>query len=306
MKRSLLIVILLISVGAVCGADRTAVAGIDGSHLSSRAGTREKAVRAQGRDDQWIAHETDNFCIYCTGQTNAVQIGARCESLLVEVSRKWLGASAETKWSARCCVVVHASLAGYLQAVGRGGQQTLGCSSIGIDCQKVVSRRIDIRGDWPNALAEALPHELTHVVIADAFADHAMPRWADEGIAVLSDSNEKQGRHRQDLMLALRQQMTVPLGQLMVETESPSTQQRPAFYGQSASLVDFLVERGTPSDFFAFVRQASRQGYDSALRERYGIRDVAQLEQLWKLHVTETASSPRSNVEPARLVVGRQ
>ena len=59
------------------------------------------------------------------------------------------------------------------------------------DQGRTVLRRIDVRADasdWSNA---ALPHELTHVVLGERFGGHALPRWADEGIAMLSESREK-------------------------------------------------------------------------------------------------------------------
>jgi len=202
--------------------------------------------------------------------------------------------------------VFHPSLASYLQAVGREGRQTLGCSSVTIDRGKVLSRRIDIRGDRSNSLREALPHELTHVILADLFADRPLPRWADEGIAVLSDTPEKQGKHRRDLISALHQQGVVRVADLLMRSENPSAFQRAAFYGQSASLVDFLVSRGTPRGFLAFVRQGSQRGYDLALRDTYGIRDVGHLEQLWRLHVVDIAAQSPSSVQPVSFTTHRQ
>jgi hypothetical protein len=40
-----------------------------------------------------------------------------------------------------------------------------------------------------------LPHEITHVVLADRFNTKPMPRWADEGMAVLTEPVEKKQAH---------------------------------------------------------------------------------------------------------------
>lgn len=256
-------------------------------------------------DHGWLEHQTGNFHICCVSPVDPIAVGTSCEALCEELCRKWLGGAQTAEWSSPCSVVFHPSLASYLRAVGREGQQTLGCSSVTVDRGKVLSRRIDIRGDRPDSLSEALPHELTHVILADLFADQPLPRWADEGVAVLSDSAEKQGRHRRDLVSALDQQKVAPVADLLTRSENPSAFHKAAFYGQSASLVEFLVARGTPSGFLTFVRQGSRYGYDLALRNTYGIQNVGHLERLWRLHVADAAARSQSRVEPASFAVDR-
>ena len=49
----------------------------------------------------------------------------------------------------------------------------------------------------------ALPHELTHLILADRFSPRQVPRWSDEGMAVLADPAEKQRLHLRDLRQAL-------------------------------------------------------------------------------------------------------
>ena len=52
---------------------------------------------------------------------------------------------------------------------------------------KVWRRQIIVRGDKPAEIKRVLGHELTHVILADRFPTKQIPRWADEGIAVLSE-----------------------------------------------------------------------------------------------------------------------
>ena len=71
-----------------------------------------------------------------------------------------------------------------------------GHSSIRTDGPRVLSRRIDLHcGDVPNLLAAVLPHETTHVTLAGQFGDRPVARWADEGMAVLTEPREKVERH---------------------------------------------------------------------------------------------------------------
>ena len=45
--------------------------------------------------------------------------------------------------------------------------------------------------DIDRILASGLPHEVTHVILADLFPQQQIPRWADEGMAVLTEPREK-------------------------------------------------------------------------------------------------------------------
>ena len=69
--------------------------------------------------------------------------------------------------------------------------------------------------------------------------------------------------------------------ELMNLEQYPSLDRQGTFYGQSASLVNFLVARGGTSKFLQFVEQATSVGYDRALRDVYAIQSVNELEMQW-------------------------
>jgi hypothetical protein len=210
-------------------------------------------------------------------------IGRSCESLREELTRKWLGDAATKQiWPARCYVVIHPSTASYLREVGADGSKTLGSSLTRTDDGRVISRRIDLRGDVAEPMRAALPHEVTHVVLADAFASDELPRWADEGMAMLSDPPEKLAGHARDLDGAMANRRLLRIGELFIVDSYPTGDDRAAFYGESASLVRFFAARKQPSLIIGFVHRAVRDGYDAALREVYGIQDVGQLERFRK------------------------
>lgn len=235
---------------------------------------------------------TANFIVQSTQSTAAANaLGAQCETLLAELKGKWFGSSdpvvdalgaAQTTstWTPKCVVVIHDTPASYLHWVP-GGERTVGSSWIESSQGKIVTRRIDIRGDKPNWFEGALPHELIHVLLADRFRAKPPGRWAEEGWAILVDPTEKQFRHDTDLRRALARGEHFRLGEMLELTEYPGAERITAFYGQSASLVRFLAERRTPADFSAFLKRAASHGYDAALREHYGIDGVADLESRW-------------------------
>jgi hypothetical protein len=150
------------------------------------------------------------------------------------------------------------------------------------DQGRIISRRIDLRSDRPDPLREALPHELTHVVLADTFPEQLCPLWADEGLAVLADIASKRAGFRQDLAEALDRGETFAMAELLRLDNYPAAHRQQVFYGQSLSLVEFLLRRKDAETFCTFVRRATSHGYDAALAEAYGISDVGELERLWR------------------------
>ncbi len=136
---------------------------------------------------------------------------------------------------------------------------TFGCSRItfGPD-ERIAARRIDLRGDDGERASSALAHELSHVILADYFGRRSLPRWADEGVAVLADSTNKQARHHADLQDAITGNKVLTFGFLAALESPPSTDRVAVFYGQSASLARFLAHRKTPHDFLSFVAISQR------------------------------------------------
>jgi hypothetical protein len=210
-------------------------------------------------------------------------IGRACESLRTQLTRKWLGDIPAANWaSARCYVVIHPSMASYLREVGSAGSGTLGSSLTKTENRQIVSRRIDLRGDVADPLTAALPHELTHVILADAFAGEELPRWADEGMAMLADPPAKLAGHYRDFDAAVAEHRLFHLAELFSKQEYPNADGRTVFYGESVSLVSYLVSRRSPADFVRFLHLSLKSDCDASFRAIYGIDGLAQLERLWR------------------------
>jgi hypothetical protein len=215
------------------------------------------------------------------GGPPADEVLQRCRHLRLELQRVWLGAASGDAWRPTCDVVLHATRGNYLQAVGRGGGQTLGSSFVEFTKGRIASRRIDLLVDQQGHIS-ALPHELTHVVLADQFGGRQPPRWIDEGIATMADSVEKRTLHQRDCRSALRDGTALRVIDLLRLEQFTAPQQVPAFYGQSLSLVRFLAEQDEPKRIVEFADAALEQGYDRALQQHYAIEDVAALERHWR------------------------
>ena len=244
---------------------------------------QQMSMSAARPNSAWQLQTTDNFCICCSTAVDSASIGRACESLREQLSRQWLGDDARQQpWISRCYVVVHPTMASYLCEVGLAGSRTLGSSITRTEHGQVVSRRIDLRGDITDPLKATLPHELTHVILADAFAGEELPRWADEGVAMLADPAEKLAGHARDLQTAISDQKLFHVAELFATGEYPAADGRTVFYAESSSVVRYLVSRKSSADFLRFVHLALRSGYNDALHQVYAIDNMGQLERLWR------------------------
>ena len=232
---------------------------------------------------QWYVLESDNFEIRCEKTAApAKALAEQAESLRESLASKWLGKPSADRWQPACQIFLYASKRSYVGAVGPGSERTAGSSLVNVDKGQISGRRIDLLGDDAEFLSAALPHELTHVLLRDRFVSTAPPRWADEGMATLADTEAKQGRHRKDLMAALADGTTFHPANLLAMDDYPRADRFGAFYGESVSLTKFLVERATPQQFVDFVERAKQVGYDAALQSCYGINGARELDREWR------------------------
>lgn len=242
------------------------------------------AAATVSRSGPWWIAETANFQVCCLrGSQQAVETARACERLRACLCRQWLGDQVQP-WPVRCQIVLHTSLEGYLRAVP-GGHATRASAAWKINAEgAIVSRRIDVRAGSPQ-VAEwfdgGMPHEMTHLVLADRFAPFNLPLWADEGLATLADPWDKQQLHLADVVTARMRQTHFRLAELLTAADHCPLDRRAAFYGQSLSLVRFLLKRGNGADLLAFLASARSDGYDRALEAHYGIAGLGECERLW-------------------------
>jgi hypothetical protein len=260
---------------------------------------RPDCVCERCRATPWKSYETDNFrCLWHGNRNDIPEICGQCESLRESLHLVWLGAKPTERWSPKCDVVLFSDDASYFRQVGPAGSNTVASALVSNRNHKVAVRRVDVRRTNQQWSEGPFAHELTHIVIADRLDVAHLPRWADEGMATLADSMAKQERHHRDLVQAFQRGTVFRLGQLLSATDYPAQNQWGAFYGQSVSLVKFLVERDSPARFVEFLETARKDGYASALQSIYHIADVAALERQWRRAVTE--SDPVSVVKLVR------
>lgn len=223
-----------------------------------------------------------NFAVHGGTQEQAVAIARHAEEIRQRAFAELLGVERPTRWRVPCEIHVHATPAAFAAAVGGPPATARGATSIEFTGAEVSLRRIDVMGEASGAIPDALAHELVHVVLADHFTSGPPPRWADEGLAVLFDPAATQRAHDTDFRTAARRGMAWSAAELMRLEEYPHEAGRQrVFYGQSAALVRWLLERRDTATFIRFLDDCVSDGDRAALARHYGLESFAQLEQSW-------------------------
>jgi len=130
----------------------------------------------------------------------------------------------------------------------------------------------------PGFLSSLLPHEMTHLILADFMAPATVPLWLTEGFAQWEQDGRK------SIRLAPGQGFTLK-DLLVADIRQDSDQQRVAiFYAQSASVVGFMIGQYGGTAFGTFCK-ALRDGKttEAALVTAYSsdIPSLDVLEQKW-------------------------
>lgn len=142
----------------------------------------------------------------------------------------------------------------------------------------VIRARVSIHQDNArNHLSQLLPHEVTHVILAELIPGKVAPRWIDEGLACLSEDRETIGRYIHRALQALRTNTILSTQYVMERSEYPEPNARELFYSQSVALTSFLLSLGKASQFVCFAHHALSHGssYEQALGRYYAISTYA-------------------------------
>jgi hypothetical protein len=230
-----------------------------------------------------VAEAPRNVVVHGTSRARAGEIAAFAERIRNEAFERLLGIERPDRWAARCAIHVHAAPDSFADAVGMPPVGSRGATSIDFAGDAVASRRIDVMGDGPDVIPDALAHEIVHVVLADHFVHAPPPRWADEGLAVLFDDSGKQGSHEEDLRAAARQGVAFTAADLLALEDLPTgTRRQQVFYGQSAALVRWLINRRDAATLIRLLDDIEPLGFDAALDRHYALDSIASLESAWK------------------------
>jgi hypothetical protein len=225
------------------------------------------------------SYRTQNFMVEAPTEQIAQQVGVYAERYRKEKALLWLGREMPP-WGQPCPLRV---------TVTRGGAG--GATSFAFDNGQVLHQQMHIEGSLERLLNSVLPHEVTHTVFAYHFRC-PVPRWADEGGAVLSEDDIERNRHDQMVRQILNSGRAIPLRRLLALKEYPN--EVLALYAEGYSVTNFLVSKSSRPAFLNFIADGMRMGvgWDAALQKHYQIRNVEELEQDWHTHLRNTKKQP--------------
>ncbi|QDU59806.1 hypothetical protein Pan216_06390 [Planctomycetes bacterium Pan216] len=214
--------------------------------------------------------KSKNFVVKARRADVAEKVARYAEYYRREKAVEWLGQEIPN-WDKPCSVTVKVTFG------GAGG-----ATAFTFDKGEILNQQMTVEGPLDRILESVLPHEVTHTVFAARFR-RPLPRWADEGGAVLSEDYQELARH--DLMVRemINGGRMIPLRRLFVLTEYPRDVM--ALYAQGFSVANYLVslkgqEYGRQT-FLDFAWDGQEQGWDNAVRRHYGFNNVNELEQAW-------------------------
>jgi hypothetical protein len=163
----------------------------------------------------WRIHETPNFRIYHCDPALALRTAEVAESVRTAQGKQWNNPAARSAWIPRCDLYLYPTARAYALATGQP-EVSPGVSTMSSNGAHILSRRMNLRADNPQLLTTILPHEVTHIVLADLFIVQQIPRWADEGIAVLAEPLREQHLRAAELQGPLESGQLFDLARLMV------------------------------------------------------------------------------------------
>jgi RNA polymerase sigma factor (sigma-70 family) len=251
--------------------------------------------------------KSKNFIV--TGATPEVgyEIAQAAEKLRGELAKQWLGKELPD-WKERCPIQVRINdhVPGSASTVFDFGSDTTTKNSDGgvngITWRTFRISGMQLSGSKAGILLYSLPHEVTHTILADHFRQ-PVPRWADEGAAILAESPESQRRHDKQCRDLLATGRALRLSVLFRMKDYPSDTM--VTFAQGYSIARFLVERKDRSAFVAFIAEGLSAGWDAAAKAVYDYRSVDELEEAWIASLrqrpvpTPPASPPRSPSAPS-------
>lgn len=236
--------------------------------------------------------ETPNFVVDASDPELAREIAGTAEQLRDALAIEWIGRPLP-RWSTRCRISVSVD-----ESAG-GGSTTFQFAG-----GEVSGWKMQLTGSRETILADHLPHEVMHTVLASHFR-RPLERWASEGLAQSVESAPLRAAKLQRVQRAVAEQQHIPLRKLIRGEVSNDAHE--LHQAQSLTLVLYLQHLGGRAELIACLTDVTDNGWRAAIKEHYGIQNLKQLEIGWLawmkgttaagVESQNTAKSPRPQAE---------
>lgn len=236
---------------------------------------------------EWKFHKGKHFIVkYPTNISEgwAKEVLRKAESYYTTIARE-IGYARYYKfwtWEERVNIVLYPDLETYIEKTGLPAWSRGGATKYH---RQLKSRAIVSFIQEEAFLDNVLPHEISHLILADFLGPVNIPLWFNEGVAQLQESDKKD-----EAVLVMRKAVKlgyfIPFRQL-TSKNLPMMQEKVYavfFYAQSVAVVHFLIEQYGSQRFGELCRQL-RNGltFEDALQKAYTslLKSVEDLEQKW-------------------------
>jgi RNA polymerase sigma factor (sigma-70 family) len=220
-----------------------------------------------------------NFNVQCAEPRCARLIAEMAELQRRQLAKSWLGKELP-RWDERCEIQVK---------ITSGSAK--GATSMSFPPDK-ANFSSSIEGPLDYLLADVLPAQVAHAVLATHFGK-PVPRWVDEGIAIMSESPEEQVRLQRMIMEMAVAGRTVKVKELLTMKDYPRDVM--VLYVQGHSLTEFLVKRKDRTTLLRFVKDGMDGDWNKAAANHYGFRDLDEMDTAWRAELPNKAPEARAH-----------
>ena len=236
-----------------------------------------------GADPAACVHRTANFAVEAADELLARSIAEKAEEHRRALAVAWLGEELPA-WKQPCTVRVTVALG----PPGGVTHFTYACDTDGKS--HVTGIAMELAGPLDVIVRGVLPHESAHAVLTTYFG-RPVPRWADEGLAILGEPNDIQAATDRRLRDLYAQERTLGMPRLLELKDYPAD--RYSVYAQGHSVARYLLTcRPQPEGGKAviapgrrvlvrFVETGLADGWETAAKQVYGFTSLEALEAGW-------------------------
>ena len=134
--------------------------------------------------------------------------------------------------------------------------------------------------DQARLLSGILTHEVAHALLSHRVNNKTLPLWANEGFAVYSEPLHLHRHYMKILKKERARQTLVPLRKVLSRREYPQDKVE-LYYGQSFSVVDFLIQEKGLHTFVQFLLTLNDDNLAAMVKRHYRIPGINALENRW-------------------------
>ena len=233
--------------------------------------------------EDWKIYKSDHFAVYYKEDLSFAQrVGYKVEEYYKQLDRS-IGFTRFGKfWTfdKRCKIYIYSNRKNYLE---NNNIQSWSAGFANYDKREIVSYKESV-----NFLTSLLPHEMTHLILAD-YMEKNIPLWFNEGLAVNMELTSKSG-YVNTIKEELKKGNNFSIYEVLDKTNYPEDEEKVLlFYSISYSLVNFLRSKGQYR--FTNLCRALRDGknFERALISSYqfDFGSLDRLDKKWQEHIRE-------------------